>query len=61
MSAIRDPQANARDFEWLFDAYRRGALRPRIDSRFSLDEAADALRRVRDRRAMGKVIVEVSG
>jgi NADPH2:quinone reductase len=61
MSAIKDPAMNARNFEWLFDAYSRGALRPRIDSRFSLDDAADALRRVRDRHAMGKVIVEVAG
>lgn len=60
MSAIKDPAMNAENFDWLFDAYGRGALRPRIDSRFSLDDAAEAMRRVRERHAMGKVIVEVA-
>ena len=59
MSAVRDPEQNARDFAWLFEAYGRGELRPRIDRRFALDDAAQALRRVREREAMGKVIVEL--
>ena len=58
MSAIRDPEMNRKDFDWLFAAYERGALRPRIDSRFPLERAAEALARVRDRAVMGKVIVE---
>jgi NADPH2:quinone reductase len=59
MSAIRDPAMNAENFRWLFDAYERGALRPRIDRRFAFEDTASALRHVRDRRVMGKVIIEI--
>lgn len=60
MSAIRDPEMDRENFAWIFDAYERGALRPRIDSRFPLERAPEALRRVGERAVLGRVIVEVA-
>lgn len=56
-SAIVDPASNKEDFRQLFDWYRAGMIAPHIGHRFDLQHAADAIRTVRDRRAMGKVIV----
>ena len=58
MSAVRNPARTADDFAWLFDSFERGAVRPRIDSVFPLDKAADALRQVRLGGGIGKVVVE---
>lgn len=58
MSAIQDPAMNADNFRLLFEWYGQGKIRPRIDMRFPLDRAADALRRVHDREAVGKVVIE---
>lgn len=59
MSAILDPAANAEDMAQLFAWYREGLVRPAIGHRFSFDDAADAVRLVHDRRAVGKVVIEV--
>jgi NADPH:quinone reductase len=61
MSAIADPAANAEDFRQLFGWYRQGLVRPVIVHRFSLADAAAALRVVSGRRALGKVVIEVPG
>lgn len=61
MSAIADPAANAEDFRQLFDWYRQGLVRPVIGHRFPLADAAAALRVVSERRALGKVVIEVPG
>jgi NADPH2:quinone reductase len=59
MSAIMDPAANAEDFAQLFEWYRRGLVTPAVGHRFPLAEAAEALRTVYDRRAIGKVVIEM--
>jgi NADPH2:quinone reductase len=59
MSAIMDPAANAEDFAQLFEWYRQGLVTPAVGHRFPLAEAADAMRVVHERRALGKVVVEV--
>jgi NADPH2:quinone reductase len=59
-SAIADPAANREDFDQLFAWYERGLVRPHIGHRFDLDHAADAIRVVTERRALGKVVVNVS-
>jgi NADPH:quinone reductase-like Zn-dependent oxidoreductase len=43
--------------EALLDLYRRGAIRPRIDSTFPLERAADAHRRLQGRLNVGKVLL----
>lgn len=55
----REPAANADNVATLYDWYRAGHLRPEISHRFVLDEAAAAIRWVMDRKAMGKVVVEI--
>lgn len=59
MSAVIDPGANAEDFQQLFGWYREGKVRPHIGQRFPLDQAADAIRTLAERRALGKVVVEM--
>ena len=59
MSAITDPAANAEDFEQLFAWYRQGLVRPAIGHRFPLAESALAMRVVHERRALGKVVIEM--
>ena len=59
MSAVIDPGANIEDFEQLFAWYRAGKVRPHIGQRFPLDQAADAIRTLRERRALGKVVIEM--
>jgi NADPH2:quinone reductase len=59
MSAIIDPAANREDFAQLFDWYRAGLVTPAIGHRFELAEAADAMRVVYERRALGKVVIEM--
>lgn len=58
-SAIRDPDGNARLFRQLFDWYEEGKLCPHIGDRFDLADAADAVRTMHDRRALGKIVIEV--
>lgn len=59
MSAIADPPANAEDFAQLFAWYRQGLVRPAIGHRFPLADAAEAMRVVFERRALGKVVLEM--
>jgi NADPH2:quinone reductase len=59
MSAVADPVANAKDFKQLFTWYRQGLVRPAIGHRFALADAAQAMRVVFDRRALGKVVIEM--
>jgi NADPH2:quinone reductase len=59
MSAIIDPQANAEDFAQLFEWYGQGKVTPSIGHRFALEDTADALRVLFERRALGKVIIEM--
>jgi NADPH2:quinone reductase len=58
-SAVRDPAGNRELFDRLFDSYRRGQVRPRIGHRFPLEDGAEAVRVVRDRRALGKVVIDI--
>ena len=58
-SAIVDPAGNVARFERLFEWYRQGLVSPYIGQRFPLAEAAEAMRTVHERRALGKVVVEV--
>lgn len=42
------------------DLARQGAIRPLIGSVFNLEDAADALRQLDDRKATGKVVLQIS-
>ena len=58
MSAIADPASNAEDFAQLFAWYTEGSIKPAIGHRFALADAAEAMRVVFERRALGKVVIE---
>jgi NADPH2:quinone reductase len=59
-SVSRDPALNDRLFQQLFAWYADGKLATMIGQRFPLDHAADAMRVVHDRGALGKVVVDVA-
>ena len=60
MSMIRDPAGCQDLFDRLFRWYCDGALRPHIGHRFPLEQTADAMRVLGERRALGKVVVDVN-
>jgi NADPH:quinone reductase-like Zn-dependent oxidoreductase len=45
------------ELEALLVLYRQGAIRPRVDSVFPFDRAADAHRRIQERKNVGKVLL----
>ena len=59
-SAMQDPVANEAMFDRLYGWYSSGEVRPRIGHRFPLERGADAIRVLGERRAMGKVVIEIA-
>jgi NADPH2:quinone reductase len=57
--ARRLPEQELRDRKEVLDLLATGRVRPHIGARFPLDETAAALRHVADRKALGKVIIEI--
>lgn len=57
--AARNPQTNAGNIADIFRMHARGDLQARISQRFPLQQAPAALRRLMDRRATGKLLIEV--
>ena len=55
----RSPDGHAANVAEMFNMYARGSIRPHISNRFPLDRAADALMMLKDRKATGKVVVEM--
>jgi len=53
------PELERRDREELLGLFAADRLRPHIGARFPLADAAAALRYVADRRALGKVVIDV--
>ena len=56
-SIYRDPAGHMQNVRELFDLYAKGAIAPRISARFALQDAAQALTMVADRKAMGKIVL----
>lgn len=52
-----EPERHAANFAQIIKWAQEGKIKPVIDRRFNLDEAAEALRWVEERRAVGRVIV----
>lgn len=52
---------NAADLAYLADLIATGKIRPVIDKTYALNEAADAIQYVREKRAHGKVVIAVNG
>jgi NADPH2:quinone reductase len=54
------PDDSARDMRELTQMFATGVIRPYIGARFPLAETAAALRLVADRKAIGKVVIDVA-
>ncbi|HEX4822347.1 MAG TPA: NADPH:quinone oxidoreductase family protein [Acidimicrobiales bacterium] len=55
----RDRARNRENIDELMQWWRDGKLRPHVSSLYPLDKSADAIRELADRRAKGKVVVQV--
>ena len=54
---MHDPAVILQSFQQLLRWYAEGKLQPRVHSVFALEDAARALREIKHRRAMGKVVL----
>lgn len=54
------PDDSARDMRELTQMFAEGTIRPYIGARFGLADTAAALRHVAERRAVGKVVIDVA-
>jgi NADPH:quinone reductase-like Zn-dependent oxidoreductase len=55
--AAREPARNAAHVDQLFRWWREGRIAPKIGGRFTLEQAPEAIARLRDRKAVGKLVV----
>ncbi|MEO1066724.1 MAG: NADPH:quinone oxidoreductase family protein [Pseudomonadota bacterium] len=55
----REQDRYAEHLKALFSLYNEGKLKPRITARYPLQKAADALRDIETRKAMGKIVLTV--
>jgi NADPH:quinone reductase len=53
----RFPQQHRINTEQLLGLYQRGAIRPLVSEHFALERGGDAIRRLADRKAVGKLVV----
>jgi NADPH:quinone reductase len=57
--AARDPKRNRANISELFDFYASGTIKPVITQVFPLEHAGDAIARLGDRKAVGKLVVTI--
>ena len=57
--AQRQPQDNVANFQQLFAWFAEGKLKPLVSQTFPLDQAAAAINALGQRKAVGKVVVQV--
>ncbi len=57
---MRDPARNADHVAELFQWYTEGKIRPRVTATFPLENAADALKLIEERKATGKVVLTMA-
>lgn len=57
--AQRQPQDNAANFKQLFAWHAEGKLKPLVSQVFALEQAAEAINALGQRKAVGKVVVQV--
>lgn len=53
----KDPAGHQQNMQELFALYAKGQIKPRISARFALEDAAQALRLIEDRKAQGKIVL----
>ena len=57
--AARDPKANAAHVEQLFRWWDEGRIAPKISATYPLERAGEAIAALRDRKAIGKLVVKL--
>ena len=57
--AARDPHANAAHVEQLFRWWDEGRIAPKISATYPLERAGEAIAALRDRKAVGKLVVKL--
>ena len=55
--AAIDQAENQQNFKELFELHSQGKINPFVTETYSLDEAADAIKTLEDRKVLGKVVV----
>ncbi|WP_115365780.1 NADPH:quinone oxidoreductase family protein [Alteripontixanthobacter maritimus] len=55
--AAREPARNAANIQELFDLWQAGKIKPQISETYPLDRAADAIAKLENREATGKLVV----
>lgn len=58
-SVQRDPEGHHKAVAELCELYTRGLIRPRIQSTFPLERAAEGFELIASRRATGKIVIEM--
>lgn len=53
------PEENKKNFEKLFKLHSEGKINPEVSDSFTLDDGALAIAHLKDRKAKGKVIIEI--
>ena len=54
-----EPDENSKNFDELFALHAEGKLKPQITKSYSLDDAAEAISSLENRKATGKVVIEI--
>jgi NADPH2:quinone reductase len=57
--AARDPTANRRNFDRLFELYAEGKIDPKIGRTYALADAARAIEDLENRQVVGKAVIRV--
>jgi len=57
--AARDPKANAAHVQQLFRWWAEGKIEPKISATYPLERADEAIAALRDRKAVGKLVVTI--
>jgi NADPH2:quinone reductase len=54
-----EPEENSKNFDELFALHAEGKLKPQITKSYSLDDAAEAISSLENRKATGKEVIEI--
>ncbi len=57
--AARDPKANHANIAELLELYADGKIKPRVSETFTLENGGDAIAKLGDRSAVGKLVVSI--
>ena len=57
---MREPAANRSHIKRLFKLWDQGMIKPRVSEIFPFEKAGDAIQRLADRGAVGKLVVKVA-